>query len=77
MDSGQQQNPNASSTAQAASQEPPIQAIPGLGDVRSPLTTITNRPRATTGGPAPFTDRDRSKFLQALDSAIQQGRRGS
>ena len=28
-----------------------------------------------TGGPAPFTDRDRSKFLQALDAAIQQSRR--
>ena len=29
-----------------------------------------------TGGPAPFHDRDRSRFLQALDAAIQQGRRG-
>lgn len=28
-----------------------------------------------TGGPAPFTDRDRSKFLQALDAAIQESRR--
>ena len=28
-----------------------------------------------TGGPAPFKDRDRSQFLQALDAAIQQGRR--
>jgi len=28
-----------------------------------------------TGGPAPFRDRDRSQFLQALDTAIQQGRR--
>ena len=28
-----------------------------------------------TGGPAPFHARDRSKFLQALDTAIQQGRR--
>lgn len=29
-----------------------------------------------TGGPAPFKDRDRSQFLQALDTAIQQARRG-
>jgi uncharacterized protein YaiI (UPF0178 family) len=28
-----------------------------------------------TGGPAPFKDRDRSQFLQALDTAIQAGRR--
>lgn len=28
-----------------------------------------------TGGPAPFRDRDRSQFLQALDAAIQEGRR--
>ncbi len=28
-----------------------------------------------TGGPAPFHDRDRSQFLQALDVAIQRGRR--
>ena len=28
-----------------------------------------------TGGPAPFKDRDRSQFLQALDSAIQAGKR--
>jgi len=28
-----------------------------------------------TGGPAPFQDRDRSQFLQALDAAIQRGRR--
>ncbi len=28
-----------------------------------------------TGGPAPFKDRDRSQFLQALDAAIQEGRR--
>ena len=28
-----------------------------------------------TGGPAPFRDRDRSQFLQALDAAIQAGRR--
>lgn len=28
-----------------------------------------------TGGPAPFRDRDRSQFLQALDAAIQRGRR--
>jgi uncharacterized protein YaiI (UPF0178 family) len=28
-----------------------------------------------TGGPPPFRDRDRSQFLQALDQAIQQGRR--
>jgi uncharacterized protein YaiI (UPF0178 family) len=29
----------------------------------------------TTSGPAPFRDRDRSQFLQALDRAVQQGRR--
>lgn len=28
-----------------------------------------------TGGPAPFQDRDRSRFLQALDAAVQEGRR--
>jgi uncharacterized protein YaiI (UPF0178 family) len=28
-----------------------------------------------TRGPAPFTERDRSSFLQALDVAIQRGRR--
>lgn len=28
-----------------------------------------------TGGPAPFADRDRSAFLQALDAAIVRGRR--
>lgn len=28
-----------------------------------------------TGGPAPFRDRDRSTFLQALDAAIVRGRR--
>ena len=28
-----------------------------------------------TGGPAPFEDRDRSRFLQTLDTAIQQGLR--
>ena len=28
-----------------------------------------------TGGPRPFTDRDRSAFLQALDAAIVRGRR--
>ena len=28
-----------------------------------------------TGGPAPFRDRDRSRFLQALDTAIQEARR--
>jgi uncharacterized protein YaiI (UPF0178 family) len=28
-----------------------------------------------TGGPAPFRDRDRSQFLQALDAAIQESRR--
>ncbi|MCE9634869.1 MAG: YaiI/YqxD family protein [Planctomycetes bacterium] len=28
-----------------------------------------------TGGPAPFRDRDRSQFLQALDTAIQAGKR--
>ena len=28
-----------------------------------------------TGGPAPFKDRDRSQFLQALDQAIQAGKR--
>lgn len=28
-----------------------------------------------TGGPAPFQDRDRSKFLQALDTAVQEARR--
>ncbi len=28
-----------------------------------------------TGGPAPFRDRDRSAFLQALDAAIVKGRR--
>lgn len=28
-----------------------------------------------TGGPAPMRDRDRSQFLQALDAAIQEGRR--
>ena len=28
-----------------------------------------------TGGPAPFADRDRSQFLQALDAVIQKGRR--
>lgn len=28
-----------------------------------------------TGGPAPFQDRDRSAFLQALDTAIARGRR--
>ena len=28
-----------------------------------------------TGGPAPFSDRDRSQFLQALDAAIQRGKR--
>lgn len=30
-----------------------------------------------TGGPAPMTDRDRSKFLQALDQAVQEARRRS
>jgi uncharacterized protein YaiI (UPF0178 family) len=29
-----------------------------------------------TGGPAPMSARDRSKFLQALDQAVQEGRRG-
>jgi uncharacterized protein YaiI (UPF0178 family) len=28
-----------------------------------------------TRGPAPFAERDRSRFLQALDGAIQKGRR--
>jgi uncharacterized protein YaiI (UPF0178 family) len=28
-----------------------------------------------TGGPAPFRERDRSQFLQALDAAIQESRR--
>ncbi len=28
-----------------------------------------------TRGPAPFSDRDRSQFLQGLDEAIQRGRR--
>jgi uncharacterized protein len=28
-----------------------------------------------TGGPAPFRDKDRSQFLQALDQAVQQARR--
>jgi uncharacterized protein len=28
-----------------------------------------------TRGPAPFADRDRSQFLQALDAAIQRGKR--
>ena len=28
-----------------------------------------------TGGPAPFRDRDRSQFLQALDAAVQAGKR--
>ena len=28
-----------------------------------------------TKGPAPFQDRDRSSFLQALDTAIQKGKR--
>lgn len=28
-----------------------------------------------TGGPAPFEERDRSQFLQALDAAIQRGAR--
>jgi uncharacterized protein YaiI (UPF0178 family) len=28
-----------------------------------------------TGGPAPFRDRDRSRFLQALDTVIQEIRR--
>ena len=28
-----------------------------------------------TGGPAPFRDRDRSQFLQALDAAVHEGRR--
>ncbi len=28
-----------------------------------------------TGGPAPLRDRDRSLFLQALDAAVQEGRR--
>jgi uncharacterized protein len=28
-----------------------------------------------TGGPAPFQERDRSQFLQALDAAIQRGTR--
>ena len=28
-----------------------------------------------TRGPAPFAERDRSQFLQALDAAIQRGRR--
>jgi uncharacterized protein YaiI (UPF0178 family) len=30
---------------------------------------------ARTGGPAPFRERDRSQFLQALDAAIQRGSR--
>lgn len=30
---------------------------------------------ATTRGPAPFRDRDRSQFLQALDAAVQKGLR--
>ena len=28
-----------------------------------------------TGGPPPFSKQDRSRFLQALESAIQAGRR--
>ena len=28
-----------------------------------------------TGGPAPMRDRDRSQFLQALDTAVQESRR--
>lgn len=30
-----------------------------------------------TGGPPPFQERDRSRFLQALDAAIQRGRRAT
>ncbi len=30
-----------------------------------------------TGGPAPFENRDRSRFLQRLDAAIQSVRRGT
>lgn len=30
----------------------------------------------TTGGPAPLTKRDRSRFLSALDSAVQAAKRG-
>ena len=29
---------------------------------------------AVTGGPAPFSKQDRSRFLQALDTAIQAAR---
>ena len=32
---------------------------------------------AITGGPKPFTARDRSTFLQALDRALRRGKRGS
>ena len=36
-------------TATPATAQEQIPALPSLQDVRSPLTTITNRPRATTG----------------------------
>ena len=42
--------------------------------VRDLLKTLRESGQRTRG-PAPFTDRDRSQFLQALDGAIQRGRR--
>src|SRR5882672_725159 len=70
MDQSQQQ----SITAPAVSQEQQIPAIPSLQDIRSPLTTITNRPRsaaaagAQTGAAAgedlEAQQRERNEFQQ-------------
>ncbi len=47
----QQQNQGGSATTSGAGQEQPVSAIPNLGEVRSPLTTMTTRPRPSTGQP--------------------------
>src|SRR5688572_10381372 len=49
----------------------------GIGStlaVRDLLTRLRESGERTRG-PAPYSDRDRSQFLQALDGAIQRGRR--
>src|SRR6266581_3486153 len=46
VESTQQQTTTAPAPAITQEQAP---AMPSIQDVRSPLTTITNRPRATTG----------------------------